>query len=161
MPLSHCYLFKTHTSKLYYKWCWKGSLCVFTSTQKHTYVSLCFSQFYFLKPRNSAGELHPRRNASPMPQFTPTFTPKRTDDKHAETDPSLPPTHQVHLYLQGVALCCRACDQAAVGADKQVLRNDAPHHGNRSYTEASWDLNNNSICYCRSRAAAHSPANGA
>lgn len=61
---------------------------------------------------------------------------------------------RVHLYLQGVALCCRACDQAAAGADKQVLRNAATHHGDRSYTGASWDLNNNSICYCRSRPAA-------
>lgn len=68
---------------------------------------------------------------------------------------SLPPTRKVHLYLRGVALCRGACDQAAAAADKLVLRNAATHHSHRSYVETSWDLENNSICYCRSGAAAH------
>lgn len=116
------------------KSCWSVVVCLpahkntLSRVKKCFYAKVSFTfQYLSTQPQSFTLAETCRRCHS----LHPHYHPKRTDDKHAETDPSLPPTPK-SICIYRAALCCRVCDQVAAAADRRALGNAATRHSKHS-----------------------------
>lgn len=129
------------------------SLCVLSSIKKHTQASLCFYEpvnltFGLTKTHHWCHSSHPRlHRREPM---TNTLKLTQVLFLHAK---SISIYKVLHYAAEPVI------EQLPGLISKSSER--LLHIMASAATKACGDMNNNSICYCRSRATAQSPANGA
>lgn len=148
------------------KWCWrafmrwpahKNTHMDFFSGSKNVFMQkltlLLHKNIWYLSARASPKPPPPQSRIADVTVYTHITTQKELMTNTLKPKVFLLHAKSICIY-EVLHYAAEPVIKHPAAADKPVLRNAATHHSNRSYVETSWDLENNSICYCRSSAAA-------